>query len=133
MPVSYRFSTRHTDTYAGTPYVHAGVFLALTELAYAEFERGAGIEKPDHVVAVEVRTRAEYSAPLHWRDGAIVEAETSAASARGFTQLYAIRSATSDRRIASIEHDWVWLDIDSGRPVEIGPDTLARLVAGPPS
>ena len=130
MSLILRLSTRHTDTYAGTPYVHAGVLLALTELAYAEFERSAGIAKPEHVIAVEVRTRAEYSAPLHWRDGATIETSTSAAAARGFTQAYLVRSASSDRLIARIEHDWVWLNVESGRAVELDEATQARLVAG---
>ena len=66
MPFRVQFPTRHTDTYAATGFVHAGVLLALTELAYAAFERAAGLSKPPHIVSVEVRTRAEYRTPLPW-------------------------------------------------------------------
>src|SRR5215210_1031573 len=91
MAFTVSIPTRHTDTYAATGFVHAGVLLALTELAYAAFERAAGVEKPGQVVAVQVRTRAEYQAPLPWQDGARIEVTTQAATARGFTQTFAIR------------------------------------------
>ena len=107
MPFTYRAGTRHTDTYAATGFVHAGVLLALTELAYAAYERAAGITKPGHVVAVQVHTRAEYQAPLPWQDGALIEVVTPSASARGFTQSFSVRSARTDRLVARIEHDWV--------------------------
>src|SRR6266545_2907540 len=97
MAFTFRCDTRHTDTYAATGFVHAGVLLAFTELAYAAYERAAGISKPGHVVAVEVRTRAEYHAPLPWQDGAVVEVTTPAATGRGFTQSFAVRSARTDR------------------------------------
>jgi hypothetical protein len=66
-----RFPTRHTDTFAATGFVHAGVLLALTELAYSAYEQAAGLEKGAHIVAVERRTRAEYFQPLPWRGGAM--------------------------------------------------------------
>ena len=129
MPFRVSFPTRHTDTYASTGFVHAGVLLALTELAYAAYERAAGVEKPAHVVAVQVRTRAEYQAPLPWQDGATVEVTTPAASARGFTQPVALRSAQSDRLVARIEHDWVWLDTAAGRAVTLPESAQAAFLA----
>lgn len=129
MPFSLRCETRHTDTYAGTGFVHAGVLLAFTELAYAAFERAAGVSKPAHVVAVQVRSRSDYLAPLPWQDGALVEVTTEAATARGFTQVFSIRSARSDRRIAHIEHDWVWLDTSTGRAVPLPEDVQAAFLA----
>jgi len=129
MPFTVSFPTRHTDTYAATGFVHAGVLLALTELAYAAFERAAGVQKPGHVVAVQVRTRAEYLAPLPWQDGATIEVTTQAASARGFTQAFAIRSARSDRLMARIEHDWVWLDTATGHAVPLPEEAQAAFLA----
>ena len=121
--------TRHTDTYAGTGFVHAGVLLAFTELAYAGYERAAGVSKPAHVVAVPVRTRAEYQAPLPWQDGAVVEATTATATARGFTQHFTVRSARTDRLAARIEHDWVWLDTATGRAVPFPEEAQAAFLA----
>ncbi len=129
MPFSVTFQTRHTDCYAATGFVHAGVLLAFTELAYAAGEQAAGISKPAHIVAVEVRTRAEYLRPLPWQDGVKVEVGTSAAEAQGFTQAFTLRSARTDRTVARIEHDWVWLDTQSGRAVPLDDQTCARLLS----
>jgi acyl-CoA thioesterase FadM len=127
MPFSVEFQTRHTDTYAATGFVHAGVLLAFTELAYAKAEEAAGYSKPEPIVAVEVRTRAEYLQPLRWQDGVRIEVETLSVSERGFTQRFTVRSARSDRAVARIEHDWVWLDTASGRAVPVPEDVQARL------
>src|SRR4051794_19533094 len=129
MHFTIRCETRHTDTYAATGFVHAGVLLAFTELAYAGYERAAGVSKPAQVVAVPVRTRAEYLAPLPWQDGAVVEVITAAVSGRGFTQQFALRSARSDRLAARIEHDWVWLDTASGRAAPFPDDAQAAFLS----
>ena len=117
MPFTHHAATRHTDTYAATGFVHAGVLLALTELAYAAYETAAGVAKPAHIVAVQTRTRAEYLSPLPWRDNAVIEVTTTEANERGFAQTFAIRSARTDRLVARIEHEWTWLDTASGRAV----------------
>ncbi len=129
MAFTLRCETRHTDTFAATGFVHAGVLLALTELAYAAAERAAGIVKPVHIVAVQVRTRAEYVAPLPWQDGAVVEVTTLAATDRGFTQAFALRSARTDRLVARIEHDWVWMDTAAGRRVTLPEDARTAFLA----
>jgi acyl-CoA thioesterase FadM len=129
MPFTVSFPTRHTDTFAATGFVHAGVLLAFTELAYAAFESAAGVSKPSHIVAVEVRTRAEYLAPLAWRDGVTVEVITTVAQAEGFSQQFTLRSSRTDRLVARIEHDWVWLDTTNGRRVPLDAATQERLLA----
>ena len=129
MPFSISLPTRHTDTYAATGFVHAGVLLALTELAYAAFERAADVSKPGHLVAVQVRTRAEYHAPLPWQDGAAVEVTTLACTERGFTQAFTLRSARSDRLVARIEHDWVWLDTTTGRAAPLPDEAQAAFLS----
>jgi acyl-CoA thioesterase FadM len=129
MAFTLRCETRHTDTYAATGFVHAGVMLAFTELAYAAYEQAAGISKPVTTVAVQSRTRAEYLSPLPWRDGAIVEVTTTAATERGFTQLFTLRSARTDRVVARIEHDWAWLDTATGRAVPFPPEAQSAFLA----
>lgn len=129
MTFDVSFPTRHTDTYAATGFVHAGVLLALTELAYAAYERAAGVAKPAHVVAVQVRSRAEYRAPLPWQDGATVAVTTLSAAEHGFTQSFAIRSARTDRLVAQIEHDWVWLDTTTGRAMPLPAEAQAAFLA----
>lgn len=130
MPFTITLPTRHTDTYAATGFVHAGVLLALTELAYAAYEQAAGLSKPSHIVSVQVRTRAEYRAPLPWRDGATIEVTTTAATSSGFSQQFVIRSASTDRLVARIEHDWVWMDTKEGRAVPLDDEVQGRLLAG---
>lgn len=129
MPFTVTFPTRHTDAFAATGFVHVGVLFALTELAYAEFERASGVSKPATTVAVEVRSRAEYVAPLPWQDGVTIEVTTLAAGEQGFTQAYALRSARTDRLVARIEHDWVWLDTTNGRRVPLEEATRERFIA----
>ncbi len=129
MPFEVRFPTRHTDSYAATGYVHAGVLLSLTEMAYARVEEELKIDKGSHVVAVQRSTLAVYAAPLPWRDGVILQVETISASSSGFEQAFTIRSAASDASIATITHRWAWLDTETGRSVAIPEDVQRRLLS----
>ena len=61
------FGNPPLDCFAATGFVHAGVLLALTEMAYARFEAHCGIDaghKPEHVYAVQRSTAATYFSPL---------------------------------------------------------------------
>ena len=121
------FETRHTDTYAATPFVHAGVLLAFTEMTYARLEEHLGFSKPEHIVCVQRETRAVYSAPLHWRDGATVDVTTTEASQRGFTQEFTVRSTATGTIAATFIHRWAWLDTATGRRVDIPEDVVVAL------
>lgn len=121
--------TRHTDTFAATGFVHAGVLLALTELAYAAFEKERGLSKPDHVYSVQRETRAVYHSPLRWKDGATIEVETVEVRERGFTQEFTLRSAESGALIAVIAHQWAWMDTKSGHALNLSDDDRAKLGA----
>jgi acyl-CoA thioesterase FadM len=124
------FPTRHTDTYADSGFVHAGVLLALTELAYAAFETHCGVEKPDGVLAVPREMTVTYHRPLPWQEGCAVEVETVEAGAQGFSQDFALSSDTTDVRVATLRHDWVWLDLAAGRAVPIPESVQAKYLAG---
>ena len=130
MTFSVAYPTRHTDTFAATGFVHAGVLLAMTELAYATFESHCGIAKPVNVVAVQRTTHATYAAPLPWQDGATIEVVTTNADARGFTQEFTVRSTTTGATAATFIHHWAWLDTTTGRRVDIPGDVQERLLAG---
>lgn len=130
MAFSVQLPTRHTDTYAATGFVHAGVLLALTELAYAAFEPHCGVEKPRTTVSVQRETHAIYAAPLRWQDGATVEVITTEADERGFTQEFSIRSTASGAHVATIIHRWAWLDTTTGARVDIPRDVQQRFLAG---
>lgn len=130
MAFTITIPTRHTDTFASTGFVHAGVLLALTEMAYAAFEPHCGISKPGHVVSVQRETHATYAAPLRWQEGASVEVVTTEATARGFTQEFTIRSAETGALAATLLHRWVWLDTTTGRRLDIPEDVQQRYLAG---
>ena len=123
------FATRHTDSFASTGYVHAGVLLALTELAYAQVEQHVGVSKSPTIVAVERATRAVYRAPLPWQEGASIQVTTTEATDRGFTQEFMVRSQASGRQIASVVHDWVWLDTETGNAVALPKEVQERFLA----
>ena len=44
-----------------------------------------------------------------------------------FLQEFEIRSAQTERLVAAITHDWVWLDTDSGKRATIPATVLLRL------
>src|SRR5688572_8509727 len=128
MAFEITFPTRHTDAFAATGFVHAGVLLALTEMAYAAFEEHCGLAKPGHVYAVQRATEATYAAPLGWKEGATVRVTTLTASERGFDQEFEIVAATDGRRVARFVHHWVWLDTKSGTRVALDEETQRRLL-----
>jgi acyl-coenzyme A thioesterase PaaI-like protein len=66
MAFEITFPTRHTDAFAATGFVHAGVLLALTEMAYAAFEEHCGVHKPAHVYAVQRATEATGESAATW-------------------------------------------------------------------
>ena len=130
MPFHIDFPTRHTDAFAATGYVHAGVLLGLTEMAYAAFEKQAGISKPAHVYAVQRATEATYHSPLSWDEGARISISTLAVTELHFDQSFDIESAKNGRRIATFVHHWVWLDTQTGKRVKLSPEDQQRLLAG---
>lgn len=122
--------TRHTDAFAETGFVHAGVLLSLTEMAYAGFEEHCRISKPDHVYAVQRATEATYRSPLRWQEGATLRVKTVSAEERRFDQEFEVRSAADGRKIAVFVHHWVWMDTRSGEIVPLPEETRRRLLSG---
>lgn len=126
---SVSFPTRHTDTFASTGYVHGGVLLALTELAYAAFEDHAGISKAPDIVAVQRSTTADYRAPLPWPEGVAIAVTTTAVADRSFEQRFEVTSAATGRPVATFVHQWAWLDTATGRALTIPADDREKLLA----
>lgn len=131
MTFETEFETRHSDCFAATGFVHAGVLLALTEMAYARFEQHRGIDaglKPEHVYAVQRSTTATYFSPLRWQEGARIRVSTTEATERGFDQDFEVLSAVDGREVARFTHRWVLLDTRAGRPVALSEDIRQRLL-----
>lgn len=127
------FETRHSDCFAATGFVHAGVLLALTEMAYARFESHCGIDarsKPEHVYAVQRSTAATYFSPLRWQEGARIQVRTTGATERDFDQAFEVYSASDGREIARFTHRWVLLDTRAGRPVPLTEEMKRLLLEG---
>ncbi|MDZ7729532.1 MAG: thioesterase family protein [Dehalococcoidia bacterium] len=129
MPFAVAIPTRHTDSCAATGFVHGGVLLALTEMAYAAFEVHCGYSKPDTTVAVQRESRVQWRAPLPWHEGATIEVVTTEAEARGFTQEMHVTSTVTGRPVADFVHRWVWLDTTTGQRVDIPDDVCQRMLA----
>ena len=121
------FETRHTDTFAESGLVHAGVLLALTELAYARFEDAVGIRKERPVYAVQRATEASYASPLHWSEGARIEVRTLRVGERSFDQEFSVRSARDDRPIATFVHHWIWMDTVNQKRVALPASVREKL------
>ena len=133
MTFETEFETRHSDCFAATGFVHAGVLLALTEMAYARFEQHCGIDaglKPEHVYAVQRSTTATYFSPLRWQEGARIRVHTTEATERGFSQDFEVLSAAAGREVARFTHRWVWLDTEAGRPVPLSGEVQRLLLRG---
>ena len=133
MAFETEFETRHSDCFAATGFVHAGVLLALTEMAYARFEAHCGIDarlKPEHVYAVQRSTMATYYSPLRWQEGARIRVRTTKATERGFDQDFEVLSAADGREVARFAHRWVLLDTLAGRPVSLSRNLRRRLLGG---
>ena len=130
MSFEITFPTRHTDAFASSGFVHAGVLLALTEMAYAEFEKHCGLSKAATVYAVQRATEVTYSAPLRWGESATIRVTTLEASERGFDQEFEVVSAASGRRVARFVHHWVWLDTASGKTVRLDEEVRRQLLSG---
>lgn len=128
MPFQADYPTRHTDAFADTSIVHTGVLFALTEGAYADLEAHCGVSKPDHVVAMQRESRAVFHRPLPWRHGARIAVTTTEASERRLTQEFEIRSAAEDFVVATFVHTWGWIDLGTGRAVEIPEDARTRFL-----
>ena len=127
MPFEIDFPTRHTDAFAETGFVHAGVLLSLTELAYAAFEVHRGIEKERPVYAVQRATEVTYRSPLRWQEGARIAVRTLSVEERSFDQEFEVRSVADGRVIAQFVHHWVWMDTATGKVLSLSEDVRERL------
>lgn len=116
----YRFSadfqTRHTDTFAGSGFVHMGVLFALTELALVEYDRALGVSAEGGVLRFNLRSEARFLSPLPWQEGARVQMRCTRLRGTRLSFRCLVGSATTGRPVAEIEHDYAYFDPVAGRP-----------------
>lgn len=110
------FQTRHTDTFAGTPFVHMGVLFALTELALVDYDRALGVSAEGGVLRFNVRSEARFLSPLSWQEGARVQMRCARLRGTRVSFQCLVSSATSGKPVAEIWHDYAYVDPSTGRP-----------------
>ena len=115
----YRFEThlplRHTDSFGGTPFVHGGVLLALTEIALEAYDREAGIQSNRDVLRMQASTEVRYLAPLRWDDGAIVRMRCTRLRPGRLTFECEVASAAEGRPVAQMTHRYAYVNAQSGK------------------
>ena len=116
----YRFETRiplrHTDSFGGTPFVHGGVLLALTEIALNAYDREAAIPSHRDVLRFQSHTEIRYLAPLRWDDEAIVRMCCSRMRPGRLTFECEVAAAASGQPVARMTHRYAYVNAQSGRP-----------------
>ena len=121
----FRFETRiplrHTDSFGGTPFVHGGVLIALTEIALEAYDREVQVPSHRDVLRFQARTEVRYFAPLRWDDEAIVRMRCVTVRPGRLTFECEIATGSSRQLIARMTHRYAYVNVQSGR-AETPPD-----------
>lgn len=108
---------RHTDAFGGTPFVHGGVLIALTEIALNVYDAEAGLPSHRDALRMQTHTEVRYRAPLRWDDVATVWMRCASIPAPGRLVFECeVTSATTGVTVAALVHRYAYLDAQSGRP-----------------
>jgi len=125
---SERYPLRHTDSFGGTPFVHGGVLLALTEIALAAYDEAAEIPSHRDVLRMQSHSEVRYRAPLRWVDAAVIQLRCTQLG-RGRLVFEARVTADSTRElVAEFTHRYVYINAITGRP-EVPADWPAIVAA----
>ncbi len=128
----FRFETRiplrHTDSFGGTPFVHGGVLLALTEIALDGYDREAGIPSHRDVLRFQTQTEVRYLAPLRWDDAAIVRLRATPLAPGRLAFECELAAASDGRAVARMTHRYAYVNASTGR-AEVPHDWPAILAA----
>ena len=115
----YRFETRiplrHTDSFGGTPFVHGGVLIALTEIALDAYDREVSIPSHREVLRFQIHTEVRYLAPLRWDDEAIVRLRCSQLRPGRLSFECELAAVSSGEPVARMTHRYAYVNAQSGR------------------
>lgn len=118
--MTYRFETtmplRHTDSFGGTPFVHGGVLIALTEIALDQYDDEASIPSHRTVLRFTSHSELRYRAPLRWDDAAIVRLRCVEAHSGRLVFECEIAAASSGDTVAEMRHRYAYVNAATGRP-----------------
>lgn len=114
----FRFETRlplrHTDSFGGTPFVHGGVLLALTEIALARYDQAAALPEHRDVLRFQSHSEVRYRSALRWDDEAIVRLRCDQVG-RGRLRFVCEVAAVSDgRTVAELLHRYAYVNVTTG-------------------
>lgn len=116
---AFRFETRlplrHTDSFGGTPFVHGGVLLALSEIALAGYDRYAGVPSHRDVLRFQTHTEARYIAPLRWDDAALVRLRAEVLTPGRLAFEVEIAAASDGHVVARMTHRYAYVNAETGR------------------
>ena len=128
----FRFKTvlplRHTDSFGGTPFVHGGVLLALTEIALATYDEAVGLPQHRDVLRFQSPSEVRYLAPLRWDDAAVVRLRCSQLRPGRLTFECEVAAASSGATVARMTHRYAYVNAQSGR-AEVPADWSAIVAA----
>ena len=121
-----RHALRHTDSFGGTPFVHGGVLLALTEVALDAYDQEAGIPSHRDVLRMQSHSQVRYRAPLRWDDAAIIRLRCTELRPGRLVFEARVDAASDGRTIAEFTHRYAYVNAASGRPET--PDDWPQIV-----
>lgn len=128
----FRFETRiplrHTDSFGGTPFVHGGVLLALSEIALDSYDRDAGIPSHREILRFQTHTEVRYLAPLRWDDAAIVRLRATPLAPGRLAFECEVAAASTGRVVATLTHRYAYVNASTGR-AEVPHDWSSVLAA----
>ena len=111
-----RYPLRHTDTFGGTPFVHGGVLLALTEIALDAYDREAGLPSHRDILRFQASSEVRYRSPLRWDDGAVVRLRCVELRPGRLSFQAEVAAASDGRVVAQFTHRYVTVNAQTGRP-----------------
>jgi acyl-CoA thioesterase FadM len=110
-----RYPLRHTDSFGGTPFVHGGVLLALTEIALDAYDRAAGVPSHRDVLRMQSHSEVRYRDPLRWDDEAIVRLRCTHLRPGRLVFAAQVAAASDGRLVAEFTHRYVYVNAATGR------------------
>tara|TARA_B100001123_G_C15192721_1_gene980077 strand:+ start:433 stop:882 length:450 start_codon:yes stop_codon:yes gene_type:complete len=111
-----RYPLRHTDSFGGTPFVHGGVLLALTEIALSKYDEVSRIPAHRDVLRMQSHSQVRYRSPLNWDDIAVVRLRCTNLSPGRLVFEARVDAASDGRIIAEFTHRYAYINIKTGRP-----------------
>lgn len=110
-----RYPLRHTDSFGGTPFVHGGVLLALTEIALDAYDHAAGVPSHRDVLRFQASSEVRYRSPLRWDDEAVVRLRCTELREGRLTFEAEVAASSDGRVVAQFVHRYVTVNAQTGR------------------